>query len=195
MRSCHGHATALTRRSAWRRPLSRHPQGISQWSERRDATSSWNKRSTFSPSDPSSAADRQGGQGYTGRPDRVQVLPTGPDHTFKSSPSPPAANGGSRLYKTTSTHRVSSPVGIGSPSPLGSSPLGSPLGSPYRASPASPYRDSPTYRDSPYREDSDEPGVSTLGYARRAPRPDRRRRGPSRPQSPPRALVLAWSDC
>ncbi|KAE8736728.1 hypothetical protein FOCC_FOCC017817, partial [Frankliniella occidentalis] len=140
-------------------PRSESPyfQGISQWSERRhderrheerrhderrhderrydERQTSWNKKSTFSPSDPTSATL---GSGYTGRPDRVQVLPTGPDHTFKTtSPTPAPVNGGTRLYKTTSTHRV---------------------GSPYRGggSPGSPYRDSPTYRDSPYRDDSDE---------------------------------------
>ncbi|XP_034239592.1 serine/arginine repetitive matrix protein 1 isoform X2 [Thrips palmi] len=127
-------------------PRSESPyfQGISQWSERRHdrqdrqdvretATSSWNKKSTFSPSDPTSTAV---GSGYTGRPDRVQVLPTGPDHTFKATAtSTPVANGGTRLYKTTSVHRVGSP-------------------SAYRGGGSSPYRDSPTY--SPYRDDSDE---------------------------------------
>lgn len=141
----------------------RRLQGISQWSERRhdarDARettttreSSWNKKATFSPSDPTSNAV---GSGYTGRPDRVQVLPTGPDHTFKatmtSTPATTPTNGGSRLYKTTSVHRVGSPYrGGGSP------------GSPFRDSPTyrdSPYRDSP-YRDSPYRDDSDELPVS-----------------------------------
>lgn len=141
-------------------PRSESPyfQGISQWSERRhDARearettretareTSWNKKSTFSPSDPTSTA--VAGNGYTGRPDRVQVLPTGPDHTFKATvTSTPVSNGtgatGGRLYKTTSVNRVGSPYrGGGSP------------GSPYRDS---PYRDSPTYRDSPYRDDSDE---------------------------------------
>ncbi|KAJ1531657.1 hypothetical protein ONE63_000328 [Megalurothrips usitatus] len=129
------------------RPESPYFQGISQWSERRQdqrreqreqrhdtRETSWNKKSTFSPSDPTSAAVGSGG--YTGRPDRVQVLPTGPDHTFKTTTTtttttsaPTHVNGGTRLYKTTSTHR---------------------------RSPSSPYRDSPTYRDSPYRDDSDE---------------------------------------
>lgn len=112
------------------------PQGVSQWSERRNDSREWNKKSTFSPSDPTSAAVGVGG--YSGRPDRVQVLPTGPDHTFKASNST-AANGGTRLYKTTSTHMVA----------------GGERGQSRRSPARSP-------RGSPYRDDSDEHNVSRV---------------------------------
>lgn len=142
-----------------RTPLLASPsQGVSQWSERRNdarESSSWNKKSTFSPSDPTSAAVG----GYSGRPDRVQVLPSGPDHTFKASAGTPvngghAVNGGShggshggtRLYKTTSTHMV----GAGERGPPGRSPVRSPRGS-------------------PYRDDSDEHNVSILQEPSRYP--------------------------
>ena len=115
---------------------------MSQWSERRNDSREWNKKSTFSPSDPTSAAVGVGG--YSGRPDRVQVLPTGPDHTFKTSSSTAATNGGTRLYKTTSTHMVG---GGGERGQSRRSPARSPARSP---------------RGSPYRDDSDELNVSRV---------------------------------